>query len=68
METVTELRCRVVRPHPPITRGLQYVKEKLVAAGIKVVDWEPFNHDHGWEIIVSIFRTHLQPNLLTYII
>lgn len=43
---------RIVHPHPPITRGLQFVKEKLQAAGIKVVDWEPFRHDHGWEIVV----------------
>lgn len=51
------LECRIVRPHPPITRGLQYAKEKLQAAGIKVVDWEPFKHDHGWEIIVRTICT-----------
>ena len=43
----------VVHPHPPITRGLQYAKEKLQAAGITVVDWEPMNHSLGWDIIVS---------------
>jgi amidase len=47
----------IVRPHPPITRGLQYAKKKLEAAGIKVVDWEPYDHAQGWEIIVS----HLYP-------
>ena len=41
-----------VRPHPPITRALHFAREKLVAAGIKVVDWEPYKHQHGWEIIV----------------
>lgn len=46
--------CRVVHPHPPITRGLQVAKEKLQAAGIEVIDWEPFKHDHGWNIVVSI--------------
>ncbi|KAJ9197293.1 fatty-acid amide hydrolase [Paecilomyces variotii] len=45
----------IVHPHPPITRGLQFVKEKLEAAGIKVVDWEPFKHDHGWEIISTLY-------------
>lgn len=44
--------CRCVRPHPPIIRALKYAKEKLMAAGIKVVDWEPYKHDHGWEIVV----------------
>lgn len=42
-----------VRPHPPITRALRLAKEKLVAAGVKVVDWEPYKHQHGWEVIVS---------------
>lgn len=28
-------------------------KEKLQAAGVKVVDWEPYKHQRGWEIIVS---------------
>lgn len=42
-----------VRPHPPITRALRHAKEKLVAAGVNVVDWEPYKHQHGWEVIVS---------------
>jgi hypothetical protein len=29
------------------------VREKLVAAGIKVIDWEPYKHEEGWDIIVS---------------
>ena len=45
--------CRVVRPHPPVTRALTVAKEKLLAAGINVVDWEPYKHDHGYDIIVS---------------
>lgn len=55
----------IVHPHPPITRGLQYAKEKLQAAGIKVVDWKPFDHTLGWDIVVSImtpfcFQSHSQ--------
>lgn len=42
----------VVRPHPPITRALKHAKSKLQAAGIKVIDWEPYKHKHGWDIIV----------------
>ncbi|KAJ5675727.1 hypothetical protein N7462_008624 [Penicillium macrosclerotiorum] len=44
-----------VRPHPPITRALQLVKEKLTAAGINVVDWEPYKHQRGWEIISTLY-------------
>ncbi|GIJ88367.1 hypothetical protein Asppvi_007287 [Aspergillus pseudoviridinutans] len=44
-----------VRPHPPVTRALQHAKEKLLAAGIKVVDWEPYRHDHGWEIVSNLY-------------
>lgn len=42
-----------VHPHPPITRALRFARDRLVAAGIKVVDWEPYKHQHGWEVIVS---------------
>ncbi|KAJ5143015.1 uncharacterized protein N7515_001802 [Penicillium bovifimosum] len=44
-----------VRPHPPITRALRHAKEKLVSAGIKVVDWEPYKHQHGWEVISALY-------------
>ena len=45
----------IVAPLPPIVRGLQYAKEKLVAAGIKVVDWEPYNHADGWSIVSALY-------------
>ncbi|KAJ5156795.1 hypothetical protein N7492_009598 [Penicillium capsulatum] len=45
----------IVRPHPPVVRALQLAKGKLVAAGIKVIDWEPYKHDHGWEIISALY-------------
>ncbi|KAJ5108878.1 hypothetical protein N7456_005553 [Penicillium angulare] len=45
----------VVRPHPPVVRALKLAKEKLLKAGIKVIDWEPFKHDHGWKIISSLY-------------
>ncbi|KAJ5486272.1 hypothetical protein N7530_000572 [Penicillium desertorum] len=44
-----------VRPHPPITRALRHAKEKLVAAGVKVVDWKPYKHQHGWEVIRALY-------------
>ncbi|KAF9892336.1 hypothetical protein FE257_002113 [Aspergillus nanangensis] len=30
-------------------------KAKLQAAGIKVVDWEPYRHDHGWDIVSNLY-------------
>lgn len=45
-------KISIVRPHPPITRALRMAKEKLVRAGIKVVDFEPYDHQRGWKIIV----------------
>ncbi|PYH97438.1 amidase [Aspergillus ellipticus CBS 707.79] len=44
-----------VRPHPPVTRALKDAKSKLQAAGINVVDWEPYKHKHGWDIISAMY-------------
>jgi amidase len=50
----------VVKPHPPVTRALQEVVEKLKSnAKFELVDWKPYKHDLAWEIIVStISPTH----------
>lgn len=53
----------VVHPHPPITRALQHAKSKLQAAGIKVIDWEPYKHAHGWDIIVRFYFPTLHHQL-----
>ncbi|KAF2110166.1 amidase signature domain-containing protein [Lophiotrema nucula] len=46
----------VVRPHPPVTRALRTVAEKLKAVpGITVIDWEPYQHDYAWTIISSLY-------------
>jgi len=45
----------VVKPHPPVTRALRQVVEKLRAAGnVEIVEWKPYRHDLAWEIIVSL--------------
>ncbi|KAL4877316.1 amidase signature domain-containing protein [Aspergillus karnatakaensis] len=44
-----------VRPHPPVMRALKYAREKLQAAGVQLVDWKPYKHDHGWDIISSMY-------------
>ncbi len=46
----------VVKPHPPITRALQQVVEKLKGReNIEIVEWKPYKHDLAWEIIVGFF-------------
>ncbi|PYI24290.1 amidase [Aspergillus violaceofuscus CBS 115571] len=58
----------IVHPHPPVTRALRLAKSKLEAAGIKVVDWEPYKHGHGWDIISKMYYPDaalLQRSLIT---
>ncbi|KAF4776197.1 hypothetical protein HER10_EVM0004269 [Colletotrichum scovillei] len=45
----------MVHPHPPVTRGLEYAVDKLKAAGVKVVDFEPYKHGEGAEIIELLY-------------
>ena len=46
----------VVRPHPPVTRALKEIAEKLTAVGgVELVDWKPYKHDEAWEIISSLY-------------
>jgi len=48
----------IVKPHPPITRGLKEVVLKLKSvAGVEVVDWPVYRHDLAWEIISSLYFT-----------
>jgi hypothetical protein len=47
---LNETSC--VRPHPPVLRALKHAQKKLQGIGIKVVNWEPYKHGHGWDIIV----------------
>lgn len=50
-----------MKPHPPMLRALKTAVEKLKAAGVKVVNWEPFDHQRGWDILVSPPPTHTSP-------
>jgi amidase len=44
----------VVKPHPPVTRALKQVVDKLRAKGnVDLIDWKPYKHDLAWEIIVN---------------
>jgi Asp-tRNA(Asn)/Glu-tRNA(Gln) amidotransferase A subunit family amidase len=44
----------VVKPHPPITRAMKQVVERLKDnANVEIVEWKPYKHDLAWELIVS---------------
>ncbi|RDL29709.1 Uncharacterized protein BP5553_10689 [Venustampulla echinocandica] len=45
----------IVHPHPPMQRAMRSAVEKLRAAGIRTVDWEPYKHQHGMRIINDLF-------------
>ena len=45
----------VVKPTPPIIRGLQTAARKLVAAGVRVVEWESFNVA---ELVDACYRSY----------
>ncbi|RDW87885.1 hypothetical protein BP5796_03579 [Coleophoma crateriformis] len=45
----------IVRPHPPMMRALKGAKESLEAAGVRVIDWEPYKSLEMLEIIVTLF-------------
>jgi len=45
----------IVTPHPPVTRALKEVAQKLVEAGHEVVDWKPEGHDECWDITQALY-------------
>lgn len=45
----------IVHPHPPMNRVLKNAKEKLQAAGIKVIDWEPYKSMEILQLIITLF-------------
>lgn len=50
----------VVTPHPPVLRALKLAKEKLGASQeVEVVDYVPYEHKEGYDIIVRRFNTQL---------
>ncbi|TVY81435.1 putative amidase [Lachnellula suecica] len=44
----------VAQTHPPMRRILDYGVNKLKEAGVKVVDWEPFEHARGGKITQAL--------------
>jgi amidase len=44
-----------VRPHPPVTRALTQLTERMVEVGVEVVDFVPYLHDEAWAILSSLY-------------
>lgn len=45
----------VVRPTPPLLRGMKMVREKLTESGHVVIDWDPEDHLRLSELITEFF-------------
>lgn len=45
----------IVHPHPPIQRALKFAVERMRTAGVKVVDFEPYEHARGWDILSALY-------------
>ncbi len=44
----------VAQVYPPIRRALKYAVQKLKAGGIRVKDWEPYQHARGGEVTQAL--------------
>ncbi|CZT16608.1 related to vitamin D3 hydroxylase-associated protein [Ramularia collo-cygni] len=46
----------IVKPHPPIVRGIQTMVDKLKGhPDIEIVDFPAYKHDEAWRIIASLY-------------
>ncbi|KAF8548986.1 amidase [Imleria badia] len=45
----------VVLPHPPVLRALKLAKEKLEASDVEVVEYAPYKHKEGYDIIRTLY-------------
>ncbi|EGO31021.1 hypothetical protein SERLADRAFT_359135 [Serpula lacrymans var. lacrymans S7.9] len=45
----------VVAPHPPITQALRKYKDALITAGHDVIEWQPLDHQNGWDLIAKLY-------------
>lgn len=46
----------VVRPHPPVTRALKEVVDKLKnVPGIEIIEWKPYEQEKAWSIAASLY-------------
>ncbi|GME69599.1 unnamed protein product [[Candida] boidinii] len=45
----------IVKPHAPITRGLKHVAEKLAAAGVEVIEFDPIRTQEAFDNVHEIY-------------
>lgn len=45
----------IVKPHPPVIRGLAYVEAKLKEAGVNVVKFDPIETKHAYEVVNQMY-------------
>ncbi|KAH7126063.1 amidase signature domain-containing protein [Dactylonectria macrodidyma] len=45
----------LVHPHPPVLRALTHAVAKLKAASVRVIDFEPYDHMEGFDIISALY-------------
>ncbi|KAF5517585.1 putative amidase [Colletotrichum aenigma] len=46
----------VVKPHPPILRGLSMVVDALsAAADFEIMSWQPYGHDECWQLTSALY-------------
>jgi amidase len=45
----------IVRPHPPVTRALTQLTERMLEVGFEVIDFAPYLHDEAWAILSSLY-------------
>ncbi|KAE8419758.1 amidase signature domain-containing protein [Aspergillus pseudocaelatus] len=53
----------IVRPHPPVSRAIKIAEDKLRAAGVNVVEWEPFQHREIYDLVNAFFAADGFQNL-----
>lgn len=45
----------VVHPHPPIIRALRETVASLTKSSIRVINWQPMDHQKGWDLISALY-------------
>ncbi|EXJ79376.1 hypothetical protein A1O3_08878 [Capronia epimyces CBS 606.96] len=45
----------LVHPHPPITRALELAEKKLIAAGVRVVEWKPYQYQESSDLTAQFY-------------
>ncbi|KAL3473085.1 amidase [Aspergillus californicus] len=55
LKVAIEWHDGVVKPHPPVIRAMQEVAQACRDAGMEVVDWDPLDHEKGWDITSALY-------------